>query len=129
MSVVVSTNDGLRLEVDARAVADVLRAFGFDSFFDVELDVVVGRDGRGIVAAGTREAPTSVASAASETLQAIVVAHHLLGLKDGQFRETGLMLAQRPDTWREFDAARRLGAGTAELQRILLGGLFNEVPK
>jgi len=64
-----------------------------------------------------------------ETMQAVALAHHLLGLKSEQFRETGIMLAQRQNTWREFDSARRLGAGTFELQRILLGGLFNEEPK
>lgn len=64
-----------------------------------------------------------------ETIQAVALAHHLLGLKPDKFRETGLALAQRLDTWREFDSARRLGAATPELQRILIGGLFNEVPK
>lgn len=64
-----------------------------------------------------------------ETMEAVALAHHLLGLPDDKFRETGLMLAQRQDTWREFDSARRLGAKTEELQRILLGGLFNEASK
>ena len=97
--------EGNGLIVKREDLYDVARAFGFDpkncSPFGTELD----------------------------TINAVALAHHLLGLKDEQFRETGLMLAQRQDTWREFDSARRLGAQTFELQRILLGGLFNEVPK
>lgn len=86
-------------------IEDVARAFGFDPYNCAPCEVEL------------------------ETVKAVALAHHILGLKTEQFRETGLMLAQRLDTWREFDAARRLGAGTSELQRILLGGLFNEVPK
>lgn len=90
------------LLVTRRDIEDVARAFGFDPHdcapCDVELD----------------------------TIEAVAVAHDLLGLKPEQYRETGLMLAQRQSTWREFDSARRLGAQTFELQRILLKGLFNE---
>ncbi len=94
------------LEVTRGDLEDVARAFGFDP----------------------RACPLGQ-TADVEMLEAVALAHHLLGLKAEQFREVGLMLAQRQNTWREFDAARRLGAGTEELQRILLGGLFNEVPK
>jgi hypothetical protein len=98
--------DGGSVEVTRGDLEDIARAFGFDP----------------------RNCPPGQ-TADIETLVAVALAHHLLGLKPEQFRETGLMLAQRPDTWREFDAARRLGAQTFELQRILLGGLFHEVPK
>jgi hypothetical protein len=98
------TFDGGRIEVTRGDLEDIARAFGFDP----------------------RNCPPGQL-ADIETLEAVALAHHLLGLKDEQFRETGLMLAQRPDTWREFDSARRLGAQTFELQRILLGGLFHEV--
>ena len=99
-------DDGASLSVTRGDLEDVARAFGFDP----------------------RNCPPGQ-NVDLEMLQAVALAHHLLGLKDEQFRETGLMLAQRQDTWREFDAARRLGAGTEELQRILLKGLFNEVPR
>ena len=99
------TFDGGCVEVTRGDLEDVARAFGFDPYKCAPCDVEM------------------------ETIQAVSIAHDLLGLKEEQWRETGLMLAQRPDTWREFDSARRLGAQTFELQRILLGGLFNEVPK
>ena len=94
------------LPVTRRDLYDVARAFGFDP-----------------------EHCTPGENTDIETIQAVALAHHLLGLKEEQFRETGLMLAQRPNTWREFDSARRLGAQTFELQRILLAGLFNEASK
>lgn len=116
--------DGGRLEADAVVVGEILEAFGLELYVQNN-DGVVPIGG----AARLLRLPEMAAETISETISAVALAHHLLGLKPEQFRETGLMLAQRPDTWREFDSARRLGAQTFELQRILLGGLFNEVPK
>jgi hypothetical protein len=68
--------------------------------------------------------------AASEAhlIDAIRTAHDLLGFHPDRLNELMLALSNRPETFALFDTALRLGAGTEELQRILLQGLFSETP-
>ncbi len=104
-TVQLSFDGGGHIEVTRGDLYDVARAFGLDPENCGPDDIEV------------------------RTVEAIALAHHLLGLKPEQFREVGLMLAQRQNTFREFDAARRLGGKTFDLQQILLSGLFNEEPQ
>lgn len=76
-------------------------------------------------------APVAIGCIAADVrtiIEPIEVALDVLGMTTEQFRALGLALGARPETFKSFDGARRLGANTEELQRILLSGLFNEPP-
>jgi len=64
-----------------------------------------------------------------EIIVSINCALDLLGFEHEKFGELGLALAARPETFRAFDAARRLGASTSDMQSILLRGLFSEAAR